>query len=66
MLNRDAILFWDPDGDNEELLHRISVLQSDDHLYRDFFEQPRLKDDAWQVVANYFDQLEQHHNNLFR
>jgi len=66
VLNRDAILFWDPDGDNEELLHRISVLQSDNRLYRDFFEQPRLKDDAWQVVANYFDQLEQHLNNLFR
>ena len=66
MLNHDAILFWNPDGDNEELLHRISVLQSDDRLYRDFFEQPRLKDDAWQVVANYFDQLEQHLNNLFR
>lgn len=66
VLNRDAILFWDPDGDNEELLHRISVLQSDDRLYHDFFEQPRLKDDAWQVVANYFDQLEQHLNNLFR
>lgn len=60
MLNRDAILFWDPDGDNEELLHRISVLQSDDRLYRDFFERPRLKDDAWQVVAGYFERLERH------
>lgn len=66
VLNRDAILFWDPDGDNEELLHRISVLQSDDRLYRDFFEQPRLKDNAWEVVAGYFDSLEQRLNNLFK
>lgn len=66
VLNHDAILFWNPDGDNEELLHRISVLQSNDRLYRDFFEQPRLKDNAWEVVAGYFDRFEQRLNNLFK
>ena len=65
VLNRDAILFWNPDDDNSTLLRQIESLQNDDHLYRDFFEQPRLKDNAWEVVAGYFDNLEKRLNNLF-
>ena len=66
VLNRDAILFWNPDGDNTALLKQIETLQSNDKLYREFFGQPRLKDDAWKVVAGYFDNLEEHINNLFK
>ncbi len=66
VLNHDAILFWQKDGDNTALLKQIEDLQSNDHLYRDFFSQPRLKPDAWQVVANYFNSLEQYIDNLFR
>ncbi len=65
VLNHDSILFWNPDGDNTALLKQIEELHTNDNLYRDFFSQPRLKADAWQVVANYFDQLEQHIDNLF-
>lgn len=66
MLNRDAILFWNPDGDNEALLKQIAELEGNAVLYRDFFEQPRLKDDAWQIIVNYLESLEQHLNNLFQ
>ncbi|MGX8712359.1 MAG: glycosyltransferase family 10 domain-containing protein [bacterium] len=66
VLNRNAILFWDPDGDNSALLKQIEILQSNDKLYREFFEQPRLKPDAWQVVAGYFERLENHLNELFQ
>ncbi len=66
VLNRNAILFWDPDGDNRTLLRQIAELQTDPALYREFFEQPRLKDDAWQVIVNYFDSLERQINNLFK
>lgn len=66
VLNHDAILFWAPDGDNSALLKQIEILQSNDKLYREFFEQPRLKPDAWQVVAGYFDRLENHLNELFQ
>ena len=58
VLNRDAILFWNPDGYNSTLLRQIAELQNNDSLYREFFEQPRLKADAWQVVAGYFERLE--------
>ena len=66
VLNRDAILFWNPDGDNTALLRQIADLQSDDRLYRDFFSQPRLQPDAWQVVAGYFEHLEERLNSLFK
>ncbi len=66
ILNRDAILFWNPDGDNSALLQQISDLQRNPQQYKDFFEQPRLKDDAWQVVANYFAELEKRLHNLLR
>lgn len=66
VLNRDAILFWNPDGDNSALLQQIDELQNNDHLYHEFFEQPRLKDDAWQVVVGYFERLEAQINNLFK
>lgn len=66
VLNHDAILFWQKDGDNTALLNRVEELQSNKHLYSDFFSQPRLKDDAWQVVAGYFERLEAHINDLFK
>ena len=66
MLNQDAILFWEKGDDNAYLLQRVEELQNNDRLYKEFFEQPRLKADAWQVVANYFAALEQHLNELFR
>jgi hypothetical protein len=66
ILNHDAILFWNPDGDNSALLHKIADLQRNPQQYKDFFEQPRLKDDAWQVVATYFAELEKHLHNILR
>lgn len=66
ILNHDAILFWNPDGDNSALLHKIADLQHNPQQYKDFFEQPRLKDDAWQVVATYFAELEKRLHNLLR
>lgn len=65
VLNHDAILFWNPDGDNSALLKQIEELQNSPTRYREFFEQPRLKDDAWQVITGYFNSLEQHIDNLF-
>lgn len=66
ILNHDAILFWNPDGDNSALLHKIADLQHNPQQYKDFFEQPRLKDDAWQAVAAYFAELEKRLHNLLR
>lgn len=66
VINHDAILFWNPDGDNSALLKQITELEGNPALYREFFEQPRLKPDAWQVVAGHFERLEQKLNRLFK
>ena len=66
ILNRDAILFWNPDGDNNALLQQISDLQHNPQRYKGFFEQPRLKNDAWLTVAGYFAELEKRLHNLLR
>lgn len=66
VLNHDAILFWNPDGDNGALLQQVGELQNDPTRYREFFEQPRMQPDAWQVVANYFNNLEQHLDALLK
>jgi len=58
VLNHDAILFWNPDSDNSALLRQIADMQNSPTRYREFFEQPRLKADAWEVVAGYFERLE--------
>lgn len=66
VLNHEAILFWEKDGDNESLLRKVGELHGNNLLYKEFFEQPRLKNDAWEVVANYFDDLERRLNGLFQ
>ncbi len=66
VLNHNAILFWEKDSDNMDMLNRIRELYDDENLYKCFYEQPRLQENAWEVVVNYFDSLEQHFNNLFK
>lgn len=66
VLNHGSILFWNPDSDNSALLQKIANLQRNPQQYKDFFEQPRLKDDAWQVVATYFAELEKRLHKLLR
>lgn len=66
VLNHDAILFWNLDGDNSGLMRQIEELQNNPTRYREFFEQPRLKPDAWQVVAGYFERMEEHIDGLFK
>lgn len=66
VLNHDTILFWNPDGNNSTLLRQIEELQNNPARYREFYEKPRLKNDAWQVVAGYFERLEQHLNDILK
>jgi len=58
VLNHDAILFWEKDEDNASLVRKVDELWNNPALYREFFEQPRLQPNAWEVVAHYFDTLE--------
>ncbi len=65
VLNHDAILFWEKDGDNAGLVKKVDELWNNPNLYKEFFEQPRLQDNAWEVVWQYFMDLEKKINGLF-
>ena len=58
VLNRDAIIFWNAEGDNTQNLAKIEELRTNKKLLKDFFEQPRLQPNAWEAVAGYFERLE--------
>jgi len=65
VLNHDAIIFWKENDSNEDALNKVSELHENKKLYKEFFEQPRLQPNAWEVVAEYFENLEKKINNLF-
>lgn len=65
MLNHDAILFWEKDGDNSQLIKKVEELWNSPQLYKDFFEQPRLQFHAAEVIWQYFVDLEKKINSLF-
>lgn len=66
VLNHDAILFWEKDGDNSQLIKKVEELWNNPKLYKDFFEQPRLQPNAAEVVIEYFNALEKKINDLFK
>lgn len=66
VLNHNAILFWERGDNNTFLLQQAEQLHNNDKLFKDFFEQPRLKDNAWEIVATHFAFLEQKLNNILR
>lgn len=64
VLNRDAILFWEKDGDNVQLLDFIEQLNASQSLYEDFASQNRLMESAAEYVIGKFDQLERRIKDL--
>lgn len=66
VLNHNAILFWEKDADNSQLIQKVSELWQNPVRYKEFFEQPRLQPNAWEVVAHYFDSLEQKLHEICR
>ena len=65
VLNHDAILFWEKDGDNSQLIKKVEELWNNPQLYKEFFEQPRLQPNAAEVIWQYFVDLEKKINSLF-
>lgn len=66
VLNHDAIIFWDQDGDNSATIKKVEELWNNPKLYKEFFEQPRLQPHAWEVVAEYFSMLEKKLDEICR
>ena len=57
IINHDFVIFWDLDGDNYEQIKLVDRLNKDDNYYQRFISQPKLKADAADHIAEYFEQL---------
>ena len=64
VLNQDAIIFWDKDGDNEVALKKIKELISTPKLMKAFLEQPRLLPGAEDYIRKSFQMIEKKFLNL--
>lgn len=59
IINRDFVIFWDLDGDNTEQLKLVKRLNTDNEFYQKFVNQPKLKQEAADYIAEYFENLKQ-------
>jgi alpha(1,3/1,4) fucosyltransferase len=58
ILNHNAILFYDMNGNNDLLFAKLNELNKNQILYKEFAEQNRLKDEAPEVILEYFNRLD--------
>lgn len=42
LINKDAVIFWNYDGDNEEQIQLVKKLSTDDRYYSEFMQQTKL------------------------
>lgn len=57
LINRDAVIFWDYDGDNSEQLIKLNRLLTDEQYYEEFMQQPKLTDETVEFVYNKMQEL---------
>lgn len=65
LLNFDAVIFWNPDGDNKSACEKVKFLESVPQAYMEFAGQPRLSEEAEEIVWQYYTDLEKHFKQLF-
>ncbi|MGV8093836.1 MAG: glycosyltransferase family 10 domain-containing protein [Mangrovibacterium sp.] len=58
VLNQDAIIFWNKDGNNTDALRLISDLHKSPKLMKDFLGQPRLISTAEEYISTAFSNIE--------
>ena len=64
VLNQDAIIFWNPSGNNTKAIKLINELQSSPKLMNDFISQPRLNKYAEEYITSTIQKIEQKINSL--
>lgn len=58
ILNQNAILFFNKDSENSDLIGRLKTLNENKKLYKEFAEQNRLKENAHEVIFDWMEKLE--------
>ncbi len=66
VLNQDAIIFWEPEGDNTSTVKFIKELNDSPSLMKDFLLQPRLIPEADEYILNTFIKIENNLNQLIK
>ncbi len=64
IINKEAVLFWNEDGNNEDSIERISFLNANEKAYLDFISQNRLLDSATDEIWKMFKILRSQLQNL--
>ncbi len=60
LINRDAVVFWNKDGSNEENREKILELKNNEKYYKEFISQPKLLPAAEEYVIDRFARLKGH------
>jgi hypothetical protein len=58
ILNREAVLFWNNNGDNSQTLNKITEILADEKKYLEFVSQPRFSTNAADIIWSYFENFE--------
>ena len=64
VINKDAVLFFDPHKENEKLLQQIEDLVTHPKMLNDFMMQPRLLDSAEEIIIGTLDELQRRIESL--
>ncbi len=59
-INRDAVIFWSKDGNNEESRKKILELKNNENYYKEFMSQPKLLPAMEEYVIDRFARLKGH------
>lgn len=64
LVNKDAVIFWNDNGDNENNIKLVKDLNGNSKLYDDFISQNKLTDQSVEYVINRFTKLKEHMRRL--
>lgn len=65
ILNKDAVLFWEPQKDNSKIIDEIKYLYNNKNALVEFLRQPRLLDGAENKIYDIFRQFEDMLDKLY-
>ena len=60
LINRDAVIFWNKEGNNAENREKIRELKNNESFYREFISRPKLFPAAADYVIDRYAKLQEH------
>lgn len=64
VINRDAVIFWNDDGDNRQNIEMVKLLKNNNKEYLDFINQKKFNNSAAEYVIDRFTKLKEHMKRL--